>query len=158
MQNNEQSLLLTHRENYIVPKGQEQAVHCKIVKLDSAGNFLEKCKLIRVGLKKFETIIKNNLEIMGYSVEILYHPMGKYSNVVIKDKDVEIASRDLEIATKDDEIARLQREIAEMQNAVKVVDKKASNEEGATEVGATDGAEPKDEKKKGGRPKSKKEE
>lgn len=124
MQNNEQSLLLTHRENYIVPKGQEQTVHCKVAKVDANGNFIEKARFLRFGLKAFESGHKDNLESMGYTVEILYHPLGRYSNVRITDKDTEIAKRDAEIealkaqiasdsmAEKDAEIARLRAELA----------------------------------------------
>src|SRR5574344_531194 len=90
MQNNEQSLLLTHRENYIVPKGQDQIVHCKIAKLAASGNFLEEVRLVRFGLKKFETMVKANREAVGYTVEILHRPVGEYSNAVIKSKDLEI--------------------------------------------------------------------
>lgn len=153
MQNNEQSLLLTHRENYNVPKGQEHTVHCKIAKLDSNGNFLEGAKIIHVGVKKFETCVKDNLENMGYTIEILYHPMGRYSNVVIKDKDVELAVKNAEInalkaeletkgndkalADKDAEIARLKAELEETKKKV------------AETANPTESAE---EKKKGGRP------
>lgn len=124
MQNNEQSLLC-HRENYTVPKGQERSVHCKIAKLDSNGNLLEKAKIVRFGVKSFETYDKNNLETMGYTVEILYHPMGRYSNVTITDKDATIREKDKEIEAlkaelaskesndeKDKEIARLRAELA----------------------------------------------
>lgn len=120
MQNNEQSLLLTHRENYIVPKGQEQTVHCKIAKLDSNGNFLESVRLVHFGLKKFETTIKDNLETMGYTVEILHHPMGKYSNSVIKSKDVEIKALKAELEAKDNskEMAAKDAEIAALRKAL----------------------------------------
>lgn len=160
MQNNEQSLLLTHRENYNVPKGQEQTVHCKIAKLDSNGNFLESVRLVRFGLKKFETTIKDNLETMGYTVEILHHPMGKYSNSVIKSKDVEIKVKDAEIealkaeleakdnskemAAKDAEIAALRKALAEAQK--KGAESKDESKEDAKPAEGTE------EKKKGGRP------
>lgn len=138
-------------------------MHCKIAKLDSAGNFIEKARIIRVGLKKFETVVKENLETMGYTVEILYHPMGKYSNVVIKDKDVEIRMKDAEInalkaklesdesekiiADKDAEIARLQRELEKAHKA---------KSEDATAEGDNAVAEgTKEKKNKVGRPSSK---
>lgn len=139
MLNNEQSLLLTHRENYNVPKGQEQSVHCKIAKADESGAFIERPRLVHFGIKEFETGCKDNLETMGYMVEILYHPMGKYSNVVIKDKDTEIATRDAEIealraelaskaedplAEKDAEIARLKAELAKAKEAEPKAEKK----------------------------------
>lgn len=160
MQNNEQSLLLTHRENYIVPKGQEQTVHCKIAKLDSNGNFLESVRIVHFGLKKFETTIKDNLETMGYTVEILHHPMGKYSNSVIKSKDVEIKVKDAEIealkaeleakdnskemAAKDAEIAALRKALAEAKKGAETKD------EAKGDAKPAEGAEEK--KNKGGRP------
>lgn len=168
MQNNEQSLLLTHRENYNVPKGQEQTVHCKIAKLDANGNFLEGVRLVHFGLKKFETTIKDNLETMGYTVEILHHPMGKYSNSVIKSKDVEIKVKDAEIealkaeleakdnskemAAKDAEIAALRKALAEAQKkGAESKDESKDNTEGESKEDAKP-AEGTEEKKKGGRP------
>lgn len=169
MQKNEQSLLLIHRENYNVPKGQEQTVHCKIAKLDSNGNFLERAKLIKVGLKKFETIVKDNLETMGYTVEILFHPQGKYSNVVIKDKDVELAAKDAmikaleaKINSMDAEkvIAKKDAEIKALKEALEASSSRADvtkvESEGNTETEPT-GKVVAEKKGKVGRP-SKKEE
>lgn len=152
MQNNEQSLLLTHRENYIVPKGQEQTVHCKIAKLDSNGNFLESVRIVRFGLKKFETTIKDNLETMGYTVEILHHPMGKYSNSVIKSKDAEIEALKAELEAKDNskEMAAKDAEIAALRKALADAKKGAETKDEAK--GDAKPAEGAEEKKKGGRP------
>lgn len=152
MQNNEQSLLLTHRENYIVPKGQEQTVHCKIAKLDSNGNFLESVRIVRFGLKKFETTIKDNLETMGYTVEILHHPMGKYSNSVIKSKDAEIEALKAELEAKDNskEMAAKDAEIAALRKALAEAKKGAETKDEAK--GDAKPAEGAEEKKKGGRP------
>lgn len=169
MQNNEQSLLLTHRENYIVPKGQEQTVHCKIAKLDANGNFLEGVRLVHFGLKKFETTIKDNLETMGYTVEILHHPMGKYSNSVIKSKDVEIKVKDAEIealkaeleakdnskemAAKDAEIAALRKALAEAQKkGAESKDESKDNTEGESKDDAKPAEGTEEKKNKGGRP------
>lgn len=153
MQNNEQSLLLTHRENYIVPKGQEQTVHCKIAKLDSNGNFLESVRIVRFGLKKFETTIKDNLETMGYTVEILHHPMGKYSNSVIKSKDAEIEALKAELEAKDNskEMAAKDAEIAALRKALAEAKKGAeTKDEAKGDAKPAEGAEEK--KNKGGRP------
>ena len=71
----------------------------------------------------FETITKRGLELNGYTVEILYHPNGTYSNVRIEDKNILIKKQDAEIAElkarlaeqtstdKDAEIAALKAEI-----------------------------------------------
>ena len=123
MQNKEQSALLVHRENYIVPKGEEHAVHYKIAKLTENGAFIEPPRIVKSRVKMFETITKRGLELNGYTVEILYHPNGTYSNVRIEDKNTLIKKQDAEIAElkaklaeqtstdKDAEIAALKAEI-----------------------------------------------
>ena len=126
MQNKEQSALLVHRENYIVPKGEEHAVHYKIAKLTENGAFIEPPRIVKSRVKMFETITKRGLELNGYTVEILYHPNGTYSNVRIEDKNILIKKQDAEIAElkaklaeqtstdKDAEIAALKAEIEAM--------------------------------------------
>ena len=126
MQNKEQSALLVHRENYIVPKGEEHAVHYKIAKLTENGEFIEQPRIVKSRVKMFETITKRGLELNGYTVEILYHPNGTYSNVRIEDKNILIKKQDEEIAElkakleeqtstdKDAEIAALKAEIEAM--------------------------------------------
>ena len=126
MQNKEQSALLVHRENYIVPKGEEHAVHYKIAKLTENGAFIEPPRIVKSRVKMFETITKRGLELNGYTVEILYHPNNTYSNVRIEDKNVLIKKQDEEIAElkakraeqtstdKDAEIAALKAEIEAM--------------------------------------------
>ena len=126
MQNKEQSALLVHRENYIVPKGEEHAVHYKIAKLTENGAFIEPPRIVKSRVKMFETITKRGLELNGYTVEILFHPNGTYSNVRIEDKNVLIRKQDAEIAElkarlaeqtstdKDAEIAALKAEIEAM--------------------------------------------
>lgn len=51
MQNKEQSALLVHRENYIVPKGEEHAVHYKIAKLTENGAFIEPPRIVKSRVK-----------------------------------------------------------------------------------------------------------
>lgn len=123
MQNKEQSALLVHRENYIVPKGEEHAVHYKIAKLTESGEFIEQPRIVKSRVKLFESVTKRGLELNGYTVEILYHPNGTYSNVRIEDKNILIKKQDAEIAElkakleeqtstdKDAEIAALKAEI-----------------------------------------------
>ncbi len=97
MQKSEKSLLLIHRENYVVPKGQEQRVHCKIAKLDEKGNFIELPRIRTYGLRGFETLFKENMEKLGYTLEILYHPQKRYSGAVIRNDATAIAEKDAEI-------------------------------------------------------------
>lgn len=123
MQNKEQLALLVHRENYNVPKGEEHAVHYKIAKLTENGEFIEKPRIVKSRVKLFESVTKRGLELNGYTVEILFHPNGTYSNVRIEDKNVLIKKQGEEIAElkaklaeqtstdKDAEIAALKAEI-----------------------------------------------
>lgn len=155
MQNKEQSALLVHRENYIVPKGEEHAVHYKIAKLTENGAFIEPPRIVKSRVKMFETITKRGLELNGYTVEILYHPNGTYSNVRIEDKNVLIKKQDAEIAElkaklaeqtstdKDAEIAALKAEIEAMK---KKADKPAK--EGKSGKPARGNKSDKDEKPK----------
>lgn len=155
MQNKEQSALLVHRENYIVPKGEEHAVHYKIAKLTENGAFIEPPRIVKSRVKMFETITKRGLELNGYTVEILYHPNGTYSNVRIEDKNVLIKKQDAEIAElkaklaeqtstdKDAEIAALKAEIEAMK---KKADKPAK--EGKSGKPAKGNKSDKDEKPK----------
>lgn len=131
MPNKEQSLL--NRENYIVPKGQERVVHYKIARVSESGEIVEKARVVKTDPKLFDTIIKRNLELQGYTVEILFHPDGKYTNVKIIDKSALLAEKDAYIAELEAKLA-----------ASKVKVEKESTE-------ASD--EPKNEVKKGGRPK-----
>ena len=155
MQNKEQSALLVHRENYIVPKGEEHAVHYKIAKLTENGAFIEPPRIVKSRVKMFETITKRGLELNGYTVEILYHPNGTYSNVRIEDKNILIKKQDEEIAElkaklaeqtstdKDAEIAALKAEIEAMK---KKAEKPAK--EGKTGKPAKGNKSDKDEKPK----------
>jgi uncharacterized protein with GYD domain len=132
-----------HRENYEVPKGQEQSVHVKIAKVTSDGTFLEPARIIHEEPKFFETVAKRNLETLGYTVEILYHPQGKYSSVRIVDKDAQLQAVQSEVETlkakneagqaalseKDAEIARLKAELAKAHGKPEAKAKKESKKE-----------------------------
>lgn len=117
MPNREQSALLVHRENYIVPKGQEQVVHIKIAKLTADGSVLEPARIVREEPKFFDTVAKRNLETLGYTVEILFHPGGKYTSVRIEDKDAKLREAANALSEKDEEIARLKAELAKAKEA-----------------------------------------
>lgn len=145
MQSKEQSALLVHRENYEVPKGQERAVHFKIAKMNADGGFLEKPRIVKSRVKQFETVEKAHLENAGYTIEILFHPQGTYSNVRIVDKNIELANKDAEIAAlkaklaeqatdeKDAKIAKLEAEIAKLKGKGKGKGKTEGDAEGKTE-------------------------
>ena len=126
MQNKEQSALLVHRENYIVPEGEEHAVHYKIAKLTENGAFIAPPRILKSRVKMCKTITKRGLERNGSTLELRRHPNGTYSNVRIEDKNILIKKQDEEIAElkaklaeqtstdKDAEIAALKAEIEGM--------------------------------------------
>ena len=123
MQNQNLPLLSTHRENYEVPKGEEQVVHYKIERVtfdpQDGVTRVSHPDLIKTDVKMFD-LVKRNLELQGYTVEILYHPDGKYSNVVIPgDARAELAEKDDEIAALRAEIARMKADVASEMPEVK---------------------------------------
>lgn len=155
MQNKEQSALLVHRENYIVPKGEEHAVHYKIAKLTENGAFIEPPRIVKSRVKMFETVTKRGLELNGYTVEILFHPNGTYSNVRIEDKNILIKKQDAEIAELKAKLAEQtstdkDAEIAELKAEIEALKKKADKpaKEGKTAKPAKGNKSDKDEKPK----------
>ena len=149
MQNKEQSALLVHRENYIVPKGEEHAVHYKIAKLTESGEFIEQPRIVKSRVKLFESVTKRGLELNGYTVEILYHPNNTYSNVRIEDKNVLIKKQDAEIAALKAKLAEQtstdkDAEIAKLKAKIEALKKKAEKEEKSAKGNKSD----KDEKLK----------
>lgn len=133
----EQSALLVHRENYDVPKGQEQSVHYKIAKVDDKGNFLEKPRICKDNPKEFDSSLKRNLEILGYTVEILHHPLGTYTDTRIVDKDAAMRAKDAEIAElrakvqegANDALKEKDAEIAKLKEALAKAEAKAAKAE-----------------------------
>lgn len=129
----EQSALLVHRENYIVPKGQERSVHYRIAKVDAKGNFLERPRICKDNPKEFDSSLKRNLEILGYTVEILFHPLGTYTDTRIVDKDAVMRAKDAEIAElkakvqkgADDALKEKDAEIAKLKEALAKAEAKA---------------------------------
>ena len=133
----EQSALLVHRENYTVPKGQERSVHYRIAKVDAKGNFLEKPRICKDNPKEFDSSLKRNLEILGYTVEILHHPLGTYTDTRIVDKDAAMKAKDAEIAElrakvqegANDALKEKDAEIAKLKEALAKAEAKAAKAE-----------------------------
>ena len=157
MQNQNLPLLSMSRENYQVPKGEEQIVHYKAEKIlfdpKDGRTRLSHPDLLKTGVKMFDEV-KRNLELQGYTIEILYHPLGKYTNVRIpKDANAELAEAKAQLADKDEEIARLKAALAEKEEAKKEV---APRKEEAKAENPSENEEAKAETtpaKKGGRAK-----
>lgn len=132
------SLLEVTRENYIVPKGEEQLVHYiaeKVLFDGKTGKRLSHPDLIKTDVKLFESVMLRNLELQDYSINIVYHPEGKYIDFTPAE---DTAS----------ENARLKSELEEMKAKLAEMEAKASVEtaEAPVETKA-------EEKNKGGRPK-----
>ena len=130
MQNQNLPLLSIHRENYKVPKGEEHIVHYKAEKVLYDNNGMVRVShpdLIKTNVKMFDDV-KRNLELQGYTIEILHHPQNKYTNVILADKNEAFAA---ELAAKDDEIASLRAELEAQMEATKgnAPQKEEANEE-----------------------------
>lgn len=125
--------------------------------------------LIKTSVKMFDDV-KRNLELQGYTVEILFHPEKKYTDVRIpKDAAMEIAEKDMEIERLKAEIAKLNSKVKEVNEPKKEEAKEAkepevkeAKEETPTEKEVVDDKTEEEEKeekvetattKKGGRPK-----
>ena len=149
MQNKEQNALLVHRENYEVPKGQEQVVHYKIAKLDSTGKVLEPARIVKDDPKYFETVLKRNLENMGYTVEILHHPQGRYSSVKIETTEEKLALKDLEIERLKEQVAKKGEKDALSEKDAEIERLKAELAKAKAEKKAEKPAKPAKDAKKG---------
>ena len=160
MQNQNLPLSKISRETYIVPKGEEQSVHYKAERvLYSGGVRVSRPSVIKTDVKAFDNI-KRNLELQGYTIEILYHPLGKYTTTRIPgDAAEEIAERDAAIAKKDKEIAELEAKIKALEaNASEAKMPKeempSENKEEKPEIPSeNEGKSDEGNKKKVGRPK-----
>lgn len=145
MQNQNLPLLSISRSNYKVPKGEEQEVHYKAERVlyDSRDGVtrLSHPDLLKTNVRMFDEV-KRNLELQGYTIEILYHPQGKYTNVTIpKDAKAELAEKEAQMRAKDEEIARLKAQLEatkkdesmdNMEGADGIaIEKEAQNEENA---------------------------
>ena len=139
MQNQNLPLLSISRENYKVPKGEEHVVHYKaerVIYTRDGMTRLSKPSLVKTNVRMFDEV-KRNLELQGYTIEILYHPQGKYTNVVIpKNPNTVLAEKEAELEAKDSEIARLKEELAKAKKSGEeniATEKKSVKEEKAPE-------------------------
>lgn len=65
------------KENYIVPQNEQGVYHCKIeiIKFNQDnGKRLSKPRIQKFGKKAFDGIVKQQLELQGYTVEVLHDP------------------------------------------------------------------------------------
>lgn len=100
------------KENYIVPKGEENVYHCliEVRNFDSnTGKRLSIPRIQKVGAKSFDTICAHNWKLQGYNVEILHDP----SEYIMKKKeeDAKLAAERAE----QQKIAEEKKKAAEME-------------------------------------------
>lgn len=100
------------KENYIVPKGEENVYHCliEVRKFDSnTGKRLSIPRIQKVGAKSFDTICAHNWKLQGYTVTILHDP----SEYIMKKKeeDAKLAAERAE----QQKIAEEKKKAAEME-------------------------------------------
>lgn len=65
------------KENYIVPQNEQGVYHCKIeiIKFNQDNGIrLSKPRIQKFGKKAFDGIVKQQLELQGYTVEVLHDP------------------------------------------------------------------------------------
>ena len=65
------------KENYIVPANERGIYHCAIEIVDfdkKTGTRLSKPRIQKFKKKEFETIVRRNLELQGYTITVLYDP------------------------------------------------------------------------------------
>lgn len=78
------SLLETNKNNYVPDKAERGYVHYKAEKIKfspTTGERLSKPQLYKTGVKLFASV-KPELEKLGYSIEILFHPNGLYNTPI----------------------------------------------------------------------------
>lgn len=107
------------RETYKVPKGEEHLVHYLAERVYFDGRTGEREShpdLLKTEVRLFDTIVKKNLELQGYEITILHHPLGKYPEVAEIETPMEEKER--EISEKDVQIEELQKKLEEAKKAL----------------------------------------
>lgn len=70
------------RSTYKVPKGEEAYVHYTLEKVyynPTTGKKESRQEIVKTNANMFEAV-KRNLELQGNTINILYHPEGKYND------------------------------------------------------------------------------
>lgn len=122
------SLLEVTHDIYVVPKGKERFVHYTVEKIrfdNASGERLSHPELVKTGVKMFDTFVKRNLEMNGYTINILHHPLGKY---IAYDPRVSnrVAVEQLEKANEEahNALAEKEAKIAELEARIKAMEMK----------------------------------
>lgn len=134
-----------NRSNYIPAANERHLVHYKaeILRYDNkTGMKQSHASLVKTGVKMFPTV-KRDLEKQGYTIEIVYHPQGKYNTPVqsapVDNRDAEIAALKAELAKKDEEMKAL---ADQAQEAAATEPEKPADEPTDTEAEPEKKAEP----------------
>lgn len=104
------SLLEITHDEYIVPKGEEQLVHYtseKVMHDSVTGKRLTEPIINKTDVKFFDSVIKAEMEKVGNTIYILYHPNGKYvERPLFVDKERVMAEQAAEIERLKAELAK----------------------------------------------------
>lgn len=86
------------RATYKLPKGEEAYVHYTIEKIafnSKTGQKISRQEVVKTNPKMFDNV-KRNLELQGFTVNILFHPDGKYNEEIIVETPEERMRREIE--------------------------------------------------------------
>ena len=92
------------RATYKLPKGEEDYVHYTIEKIafnPKTGQKISRQEVIKTNPKMFDNV-KRNLEVQGFTVNVLHHPEGKYNEEVIVETPEERMRKEIEAEVRAD--------------------------------------------------------
>lgn len=86
------------RATYELPKGEELYVHYTIERVTYNplnGQKMSRQEVVKTSPKMFESV-KRNLELQGYTINILFHPEGKYNTEIVEETPEEKMRKEIE--------------------------------------------------------------
>lgn len=86
------------RATYQLPKGEEGYVHYTIERVTynpHNGQKISRQEVIKTTPKMFDSV-KRNLELQGYTINILFHPEGKYNTERVVETPEERMRKEIE--------------------------------------------------------------
>lgn len=86
------------RATYKLPKGEEAYVHYTIEKIafnPKTGQKISRQEVVKTNPKMFDNV-KRNLELRGFTVNVLFHPEGKYNEEIIVETPEERMRKEIE--------------------------------------------------------------
>lgn len=99
------------RATYQCPKGEEGYVHYSVEKVAFnrvTGQKESRQSIVKTNPKLFESV-KRNLELQGFTINVLFHPEGKYNIEVVEESQEEKLRKEIEAEVR----AKIEAEYAE---------------------------------------------